>query len=370
MAQQPLQNPAAVPHLPVSGWLPAHTQALLDDMLEGYTLWRMSRRHTLKAIQSDLNTVADFLRYANGIPGQLTPGDFERWAAHLWRDRQVAASTQRKYQAVVRVFFDYLMREPRYRNRVRQALGADIVQVCTPENCILHRAQVELSEAHGRRSFTSAEVETLFAALDREIEYAWAAENGKSLVALQRNKALIWVLYKLGLRADEALGLNTDSFEPNPAFPELGAYGFARVFGKGAKWRTVTVTDPTVAAMLQWYAESVRPRYLGKAAPGEKALFLSEQGRRLGYSGFHREYVRLLDCAGVDRQLTPHCLRHTSVSENDIEGLSLNANRLQHGHTFAATTQGYMHHPDAFVKEQFSRIIRKNLHKTAESDRK
>lgn len=373
MPKRKLQQPALSTfalRTPSLDGFPQVERELLQGMLEGYTNWRTSRRHGPSSISSSVGVISDFLLYAGGIPGQLTPGDFERWATHLFADRQVAASTQRKYQADVRVFFDYVLGEPRFRNEVRKLLGADIIQVSTPENSIIHRLQDERTRDNGRRSFTAEETDAYFDALDRNIEFAFRAGNGKTLRALQRDKAMFWATLKLGLRAAEVLGLNLDSFESNPSFPELGRYGVVRVFGKGSKWRTVTVLHVEVAEMLAWYVASIRPHYLSKAAPGETALFLSEQGKRLGYSAFYRQHHMHLDSAGLPLTLTPHCLRHTSVSDNDIAGLSLEANRLQHGHEFAATTGGYMHHPDSYVKSEFSRIIKASIQKKSDLDHK
>lgn len=373
MPKRKLQEPAysASPLRTLSlDWLPAVERALLQGMLEGYTNWRTSRRHEQTSISASLSTISDFLLYARGIPGQLTPGDFERWATHLFAERKVAASTQRKYQADVRVFFDYVLGEPRFRNEVRRVLGADILQVSTPENSVIHRLQDERAKNNGRRAFSVDESEAYFGALDRDIEFAFRAGNGKTLRALQRDKAMFWATLKLGLRADEVVGLNLDSFEPNPSFPELGRYGFVRVFGKGRKWRTVTVLDIEVSVMLTWYVDSIRPQYLAKAVPGENALFLSEQGRRLGYSALYRQHRIRLDSARLPLTLSPHALRHTSVSDKDIAGLSLEANRINHGHEFQATTGGYMHHPDSYVKSEYSRIITASIQKRSDLNRK
>jgi site-specific recombinase XerD len=353
-------SPTLQPTRPDLDDFPEREQALLREQLEGYRAYRDSRRNTAVGSADALAVILDFLRHAGGIPGQVTPSDFERWSAHLFRERGIVASTKRKYQASVRVFFDYLLREPRYRNRIRQALGNDIIQVATPENCIPHRQQRELDK--DRRAFTQDEIEQLFGVIEQQIGFAYHA-GSKSLRAHQRDKAALWLIYKLGLRADELLSLNLGSFEPNPDFPEFGANGYARVLGKGHKWRTVTTLDVSVALILEWYVNQVRPLYLDKAAPGEQALFLSERGHRLSYAALYRQYRFYKDLCGLAIELVPHCLRHSSVSHNDTQGLSLEANRLQHGHTYSATTQTYMHHPDQFVSQEFSRIIQKNLRK-------
>jgi site-specific recombinase XerD len=362
--------PAAALYASALDWLPAPERALLERMLTGYTNWRVSRRHGPKSIYSSLNVICDFLHHAKGIPGQVAPSDFERWGTHLYAERQIAASTQRKYQTDVRCFFDYVQNEPRFRNEVRQHLGTDIVQVSTPENSILHRQQVERSANNGRRAFTEEELLAYFASLDRDIEFAYRNGNNKTLFALQRDKTMFWMAARLGLRLAEAVGLNVDAFEPNPEFPEMGRYGFVRVFGKGSKWRTVTVVDVSVAQLLEWYVTSVRPQYLSRAVPGDLALFFSEQGKRLSGSGFYRQHRVRLDRAQLALSLSPHALRHTAISHNDMLGMSLEANRQQAGHQFGATTQGYTHHPDHFIREEFSRTIRKSIQRKSETDRK
>jgi site-specific recombinase XerD len=342
--------------------LSTEQQALLNDMLDGYRAHRGSKRDGADTIKTDEAVIADFLCHAGGIPGQVTPADFERWGDYLFRERKVAESTQRKYQTAVRLFFDYILNEPRYRNRTRHILGGDIVQVATPENMVTHRRDRELERKNMRRSFSEDELHRFFGGLDREIAFAWAGRS-KALVVLQRDKVLFSCLLEMGLRADEVLGLDIDSFQPNPDFPQFGRWGMAQVYGKGGKWRTVVVLDPVLAEALEWYVQVVRP-VLAKLAPaGERALFLSERGKRLRYSSFHRQFSRARDRAGLPRSLVPHCMRHTSISMDDIGGLSLDSNRRRHGHAFSSTTQGYMHHEDKYTRDDFSRMIRLKLRK-------
>ncbi len=341
-------------------WLSDVERALLNELLSAYRVFRRSKRDRIETIEGDEGTLKDFLDHAHGLPGQIGPEHFERWGDSLYQERQVVASTQRRYQATVRVFFDYLQREPRHRLRIRQALGCELVQVATPENSIVHRRDRELERHQPRRSFTHHETARLLQQIDLEIRLAHQ-QCSKALASLQRNKALVCITLELGLRADEVLGLNLDSFEANPRHPQLGGYGLVRVYGKGGVWRQVPVLQPVTSELLQWYLAVVRPRFELKARAGEKALFLSERGTRLAYSTFHRAYTLLRDLAGLPRELVPHCLRHTSVSNNAMDGLSAEGTRIRHGHVFQSTTQGYTHFPDTFVQKDVSRLIRRNL---------
>ena len=338
----------------------ARERLLLAELLQGYRTHRGSLRHKPKTVRGDENTIKDFLEHAHGLPGQVQPHHFERWSDSLFTERGVAAATQRKYQGALRTFFGYLIDEPRFKLRVRQELHCEIVQVATPDNSMVHCRERELERNQPRRSFTKQETERLLHQFDIEIRLAFQ-QRSKALRTLQRDKAMFSVVLERGLRADEGLGLDTDSFEPFPGHPELGDFGMARVYGKGGVWRQVPALHPVVSKLLRWYIDEVRPTFLLKSQPGDKALFLSERGTRLRYSTFHRAFCKIRDAAGLPRELVPHCLRHTSVSKDGMEGLTAEGNRIRHGHVYQSTTQGYTHFPDDFVRDDFSRAVRRNM---------
>jgi site-specific recombinase XerD len=356
-APQPLERP---------DWLEPLRAELLLSMYEGYRNWRLSRRNQLHTIEADLSTIDGFLRFAQGIPGEATPEHFERWSANLFHVKRVAASTQRRYQSSVRGFFDYVSAEPRFRNEVRRTLGVDVVQVSTPENSIVHKRERELERENLRRSFTPQEAQAFFEYIDREIAIAWRSRT-KSLHVLQRDKVLFSLIYDCGLRASEVLGVNLDSFERNPNFPEFGDFGAVWVYGKGAKHRLVVILDPSVAQLLAWYLKHIRPKMLN--GPDEdRALFLSERGHRLTYHGLSQRFNAIRDACFLPKSLVPHCLRHTAISNAAQAGMSIEAIRQRSGHEFAATSQTYMHLGDTFVQGEAARIIGQNLRKRAERD--
>ena len=345
---------------PDLSWASDVQRDLLDRMLAGWRAQRVSRGNELDSIEGDVHVVQDFLAHARGLPGQLRPHHFESWCNHLFFDRHVVASTQRKYQSAVRTFFNYVLQEPRFRAMVRQRLHCEPEQVATPDNCIVHVKDRELTRKSSRRSFTDDETAAFFDQIDLQIRLA-AQQRSKALHPMQRNKAYFAVVLERGLRADEGLKLDIDSFEHNPARPELGPYGMARVFGKGSKWRTVPMLNPASAQVHDWYISKVRPVFLVNAKADEKALFLAENGGRRSYSAMNLAYNQLRNAAGLPRELVTHCLRHTSVSRDAMSGLSPESNRLRAGHAFQSTNQGYTHFPDRFVQNEFGQAIDRNL---------
>lgn len=358
--QRRLRQPSQRSDIALPDWMSAKQEAVYRTLLDLYEARRYAERHTQDTIKGDRNIVLDFLTHAKRLPGEVQPEHFEAWSKHLYLDREVAAGTQRKYQGAVRTMFKFLCATPRCRNLVRSELGCDIVQVVTAENAIPHRRPNESGRTE-RRAMTKAEQDVFFQTLDEEIAHA-SRTGSKSLPALQRDKAMFHSMKCMGLRADECVGLNLPSFTPDSRFPEQGGFAMGRVFGKGSKWRSVPIDDPILPKVLSWYIEFVRPQYALKADEKDaQALFLSEQGYRISYSALYGRFKRILSLAGLPLDLVPHSLRHASVTDGAMEGLSLYANQLKHGHENASTTQTYMSLPDDFIVNEFARHLRKRM---------
>ncbi len=145
-----------------------------------------------------------------------------------------------------------------------------------------------------------------------------------------RNRALIAVLWRCGLRISEALSLELRDVD-------LEA-GTVRVrHGKGDKSRTVGIDEQTAALLARWLD---RRRQL---SPGARApIFCTLQGGRIDSSYVRRLLPRLARKAGIDRRVHAHGLRHTHAAELAREGTPINIIRDDLGHTSLAVTDRYL----------------------------
>jgi len=145
-----------------------------------------------------------------------------------------------------------------------------------------------------------------------------------------RNRALIAVLWRCGLRISEALALELRDVD-------LDA-GTVRVrHGEGDKSRTVGVDEQTAALLARWLD---RRRQL---SPGARApIFCTLASRRLDTSYVRRLLPRLAAKAGIDRRVHAHGLRHTYAAELAREGTAINVIRDALGHTSLAVTDRYL----------------------------
>ncbi len=142
-----------------------------------------------------------------------------------------------------------------------------------------------------------------------------------------RNRALLRVLYRGGLRCSEALDLR-------PRDVQLGRNEIRINAGKGDKDRVVWIDDSTVEILDRWRA--IRP---GKAA----TFFCTLNGARLD-DGYVRAMVaRYGRRAGIQIRCHPHLLRHTFATELLEDGYLLTEVQQLLGHSDLETTQIYLH---------------------------
>lgn len=147
-----------------------------------------------------------------------------------------------------------------------------------------------------------------------------------------RNRALIAVLYRGGLRLAEALALR-------PKDLDLDAGTITVLHGKGDKRRTVGLDAGAVAIVARW---SERRQDIGLT--GRRPLFCTLEGAGLKPSYVRAMLRRLADRAGIEKRVHPHGLRHTRASELMMEGVPVPIIQRVLGHASLATTQTYLDH--------------------------
>jgi site-specific recombinase XerD len=151
-----------------------------------------------------------------------------------------------------------------------------------------------------------------------------------------RDRALIVVLWRGGLRVAEALALQLHdvNFER----------GTIRVLhGKGDQARTIGI-DPQALAVIEAWVARRRDLGIGPSRP----LFCTFSQPRPG-KGMHPQRVReslkrLAVKAGIEHRVHPHGLRHTHAAELANEGVPVHVIRRQLGHNSLDTTARYIDH--------------------------
>lgn len=145
-----------------------------------------------------------------------------------------------------------------------------------------------------------------------------------------RDKAVMELIYAAGLRVSELVNLN---------LADLDMTGLkVRVWGKGSKERIVPVADGASVSINNYLGERNR-----NVPATETALFVNRRGGRLTARSVERMMRKYLHEANIDKQVTPHVLRHTYATHLLSQGADLRGIQELLGHTSLSTTQKYTH---------------------------
>ncbi|WEG18207.1 site-specific tyrosine recombinase XerD [Alkalihalophilus pseudofirmus] len=158
-----------------------------------------------------------------------------------------------------------------------------------------------------------------------------------------RNRAMMETLYATGMRVSELINLKlTDTHL---------SMGFVRCIGKGNKERIIPLGKQATKA-LQLYLEQARSTMLKKNR--HEYVFVNHYGRPLTRQGFWKIVKKLAEAAKIEKELTPHTLRHSFATHLLENGADLRAVQEMLGHVDISTTQIYTHVTKTRMKDVYA----------------
>lgn len=150
-----------------------------------------------------------------------------------------------------------------------------------------------------------------------------------------RDKAIVACLFSTGCRISELLNLDKDSIEDDVAM----------VMGKGSKPRPVYF-DQTAIQAVQAYLDTRHDKI--------PALFISGQYRRITVSRVEQILHCLAAEAGVEKNVTPHLFRHSTITDYLANGAEMHEVKGIAGHASIQTTVNiYGHLQEKHSRETF-----------------
>jgi integrase/recombinase XerD len=147
-----------------------------------------------------------------------------------------------------------------------------------------------------------------------------------------RDRTMLEVLYATGLRVSELVGLSLGQLNMRQ--------GLIRCIGKGNKERLVPLGEISLDYLQQYLVES-RPQLL-KGTLSED-LFPTHRGKAMSRQAFWYLIKRYAKLAAIEKDLSPHTLRHAFATHLLNHGADLRVVQLLLGHSDLSTTQIYTH---------------------------
>jgi tyrosine recombinase XerC len=253
--------------------------------------------HTIKNYRSDW---VEFFRFlGDGSVHDINYLTIRRFLAYL-KEGGVLKSTISRKLACLKSFFKYLTREKLVESNPASTIA-------TPKR--------------DRRlpSFLD----------EKEMEHLLEAAKGDSWER-KRDLAILETLYSSGIRVSELVGLNAEHIDL--------LSGLVKVRGKGKKERIVPIGTCAVNA-IKTYIDSSSAGYDQGSVP----LFLNRQKTRLTDRSVRRIIIKCAKRASIDKEISPHTLRHTFATHLLDRGADLRSVQELLGHANLSTTQIYTH---------------------------
>ncbi|QIZ09787.1 site-specific tyrosine recombinase XerD [Priestia megaterium] len=287
----------------------------LKDFMDYLIVEKGSAKNTIMAYERDLKS---YLHYLINVESVHSLNDVQRvHIVHFLRflkEQGKSSKTLARHIASVRAFHQFLL-------RAKAANQDPSVQIETPR---LERSLPNVLSL-------------------QEVEILLNTPNTQDHFGI-RDKAMLELLYATGIRVSELIGLEIDNIQLT--------MGFVRC--NGNKERIIPI-GRTAADAIKHYLEDGRPRFTS-AKQQDHALFLNHQGKQLTRQGFWKILKKLAREAGIDKELTPHTLRHSFATHLLENGADLRAVQEMLGHADISTTQIYTHVSKTKLKDVYSKF--------------
>ncbi len=285
---------------------------------------RAYENYLIKVKQASENTVSSYMRdirqfsewlSENGVPELVsaTQVNIRDYLAYL-QDQGKSGATASRSLASLKNFYAY-------------AVSGGFLEV-SPISGEIH---VERGEKKLPQILTGKEVELLLA------QPACVDHKG------YRDKAMLEVMYATGMRVTELISLNVEDVNLELALVKCHS---------GKKSRVIPLY-PAAQKALAVYLKDVRSAMVLDA--NEQALFVNIGGTRMSRQGFWKILKYYQGKAGIEKEITPHTLRHSFAVHLLENGADLGSLQELMGHSDISSTQMYAHLINQKIKNVYQK---------------
>ncbi len=289
----------------------------MPDHIADYCRYLAEEKHaqknTLNSYARDLNQFQTWLM-ANGITDlkKVKKETVNEYLQYMSSKGKSPATVTRS-TASIRSFYNYMLREGRVKTNPAKAVTSQKVERKYPE--ILTNREVEL-----------------FLEQPKCVD-----EKGF------RDHAMLELLYATGIRVSELIGLNVEDVNLTVGFIRCTTHG---------KERIIPLYTAAVKALRE-YMEKIRPRII--ADENQQALFVNMSGERMSRQGFWKIIKYYQEKAEINKDITPHTLRHSFAVHLLENGADLRSIQEMLGHADISSTQIYTHVIQKQLKDVYNK---------------
>ena len=274
---------------------------------------KQASANTISSYMRDIRQFSEWLRTNEGVEvADAQQLNISRYLAHLEQEGRSGATVSRNL-ASLKNFYSY------------------VVSTGFMESTPVTEIRIDRGEKKLPQILTGREIELLLAQPN--------AVDAKGI----RDKAMLEVMYATGIRVTELIDLDIDDVNL-----ELGIIKCAGT----RKSRSIPLY-PAALKALRAYITDIRRSML--ADPAEAALFVNVGGVRMSRQGFWKILKHYQATAHIEKEITPHTLRHSFAVHLLENGADLGSVQELMGHSDISSTQMYTHMVNQKLKSVYEK---------------
>ena len=158
-----------------------------------------------------------------------------------------------------------------------------------------------------------------------------------------RDKAMLEVMYATGIRVSELINLDIDDVNLEQGIIKCSS----------TKKTRIIPLYPAALKALSVYLKDIRNSMI--ASQDEQALFVNVNGVRMSRQGFWKILKYYQSAAHIEKEITPHTLRHSFAVHLLENGADLGSLQELMGHSDISSTQLYTHMINSKIKSVYEK---------------
>ena len=287
----------------------------MEQMIGAYISYlgdvKHSSQNTIQSYRRDLNKMQEYFK-ENGVSevDEINSTSLGSYVLYLEKSGMSSATVSRSI-ACIRSFFIFLLGRGMVKGNPTESLKPPKVEKKSPDTLTVDEVTLLLSQPAG--------------ATPKEI----------------RDKAMLELLYATGLRVSELINLRVMDVNLDLEFIEVNDNGRLRSIPIGGQAKEA----------LEIYLRDVRPTMVKSG----DYLFANVKGEPMSRQGFWKIIKYYAKKAGIDKDITPHMIRHSFASHLVGNGADLHAVQEMLGHSDISTTQIYLKSMPGHLKEEYEK---------------
>lgn len=283
---------------------------LLDKFKQYLLIDKKYSTNTIESYNNDLDKYFNFMKEKNILFKNIDKNDILSYIKYL-KDNNINEKSIAHNISVIRSFYKFLILEKYIEKAPTEFIDLPKIKKTLPN--VLSIEEVDkLLDINLKDSFS------------------------------YRNKAMLELLYATGLRVSELVNLKSENLDLDECI--------VRTIGKGNKERIIPIGDIAIK-YLKEYIFYYRTLLLKKDK--NDYLFLNNHGKKMTRQGFFKIIKKIADEKNIDKDISPHTLRHSFATHLLEHGADLRSIGEMLGHSSIQTTEIYTHISSEKLKSDY-----------------